>query len=91
MVCFLKGRRHRPIALVFVTGSIDGQCKSPFPKEQVQQPTTFTSPVLPHFIMSKAFLHDLFARSFLPQHSITYLVPARVPSIVVFVLLGVPS
>lgn len=88
---FLKEEGIGQLALVFVTGSIDGQCKSPFPKEQAQQPTTFISPVLPHFIMSKAFLQHQFALSFLSHHSITYLVPTTVPSIVVFVLPGGPS
>lgn len=31
-----------PLVLVFATGSVDGQCNSPFPMEQEQQPIYIT-------------------------------------------------
>lgn len=51
---FSKAEGTGPLALVFVTGSIDGQCNSPFHKEQEQQP---------HFHFPTAYLLTVYFHS----------------------------
>lgn len=64
---FPKEEGIGPLALVFVSGSIDGQWDSPLSKEQAQPPAPFIDLCCRTSEHTNPFIHCPFARFFLPS------------------------
>lgn len=64
---FPKEKGRGPLALVFITGSIEGQCDSPLSKEQAQPPTPFIDLFCRTSEHTNPFIQCPFACFFLPS------------------------
>ena len=83
---FSKEEFIGPLAFALVLGTVDGQCNSPFPREQEQKPSCLQfclSTDCTNCLASLAFLslYHLLASLFFSNYSTTYLLTSGSPAL----------